>query len=200
MHELSSASREAGTYFVDVGSHQMWAAQSLELEASQRFITSAGLGSMGFALPAAMGAACLSGARTQVVIAGDGGMQMNIQELQTVVHNSLPIKIVVINNGTLGMIRQFQDSYFGSRYQSTWWGYSAPNFAAVANAYGIEGHSVEDPSQVAQALQWLWRDPLRPQLLQVAVSPHANAYPKLAFGKPITEMEPESKPLDMEGT
>ncbi len=98
------------------------------------------------------------------------------------------------------LLPQFQDSYFGSRYQSTWWGYSAPNFAAVANAYGIEGHSVEDPSQVAQALQWLWRDPLRPQLLQVAVSPHANAYPKLSFGKPITEMEPASKPLDMEGT
>jgi acetolactate synthase-1/2/3 large subunit len=142
------------------------------------------------------------GDKPVTAIIGDGSMQLNIQELQTIVRNNLPIKIVVMNNQSLGMIRQFQDSYFGSRYQSTWWGYTAPDFAKVAMAYGIDARTIEREDEIADAAQWMWTDENanRPQLLQVMIDPHTNTYPKIAFGKPLTEMEPFSKPIAMEGT
>ncbi len=200
MHALSKAGRSAAAYVVDVGQHQMWAAQSLEIGATQRFLTSGGMGSMGFALPAAIGAALVGAPAPVVVIAGDGGFQSNIQELQTVVRNHLPLKMVVINNLCHGMVRQFQESYFDSRYQSTMWGYSSPDFSKVAEAYGIPGKTIQHPEEIAGAMEWFWSDPAAPALLQVMVNPMANAYPKLAFGKPLTEMEPFSKPIDMEST
>lgn len=199
MHQLSSASGKAGAYLADVGNHQMWAAQSLKLNENQLFITSGGLGAMGHAFPAGIGVYFAS-RKPVVVISGDGGFQLNIQELQTVVRNQLPLKMVIINNRNLGMIRQFQDSYFESRYQSTFWGYSPPDFEKVANAYGIPAATVSENDQVAQGLAALWAEPEKPFLLQVMVDSHANAYPKIAFGKPMTEMEPDFKPLDMEGT
>jgi acetolactate synthase-1/2/3 large subunit len=200
MHELSEASTAALAYVVDVGQHQMWAAQSLEIRPQQRFLTSGGMGSMGFSLPAAIGAATVSG-EPVVVIAGDGGFQCNIQELETVSHLKLPIKIVVLNNRCHGMVRQFQESYFESRYQSTYWGYSAPDFAKVSSAYGICGLTIDRGDQIRDALRWLWQgDAAEPRLLQVMVDTFANAYPKVAFGQPISEMEPFSKPLDMEST
>jgi acetolactate synthase-1/2/3 large subunit len=186
MHQLSAASRDAAAYVVDVGQHQMWAAQSLEIGTDQRFLTSGGMGSMGFALPAAIGAAFAAAPRPVVVVAGDGGFQSNIQELQTVVRNRLPIKMVIINNECHGMVRQFQESYFDSRYQSTLWGYTAPDFARVADAYGIDGRTVEQEADVEAALSWLWQDPAKPALLQVMISTYANAYPKIAFGRPMT--------------
>ncbi|MDQ6623537.1 MAG: thiamine pyrophosphate-binding protein [Verrucomicrobiota bacterium] len=200
MHQLSHASKSASAYVIDVGQHQMWAAQSLEMGEDQRFLTSGGMGSMGFALPAAIGAAIASAPRPVVVVAGDGGFQSNIQELQTVARNKLPVKIVILNNNCHGMVRQFQESYFEGRYQSTMWGYSAPDFEKVAAAYGIPSRSLEAPADVDAALNWLWQDPAQPALLQVAISPMANAYPKMAFGRPITEMEPFATPLGMEGT
>jgi acetolactate synthase I/II/III large subunit len=201
MHALTGgAPEEVAAFVVDVGQHQMWAAQSAELRAHQRFLTSGGMGAMGFALPAAIGASFASPGKPVVVIAGDGGFQLNIQELQTVVRNKLPLKIVIIDNHTHGMVRQFQESYFDGRYQSTYWGYSAPDFTKVAAAYGIASNAVSEPEKVGDALAWLWRNPLEPALLQVAVDTFANAYPKIAFGKPMTEMEPLAKPVDMEGT
>ena len=200
MHQLSLASSQASAYVADVGQHQMWAAQSLEIDGNQRFLTSGGMGSMGFGLPASIGAAFAVSPQPIVLLAGDGGFQSNIQELQTVVRNRLPIKIVIINNGCHGMVRQFQESYFGRRYQSTLWGYSAPDFARVADAYGLPGKTIDRESDIELALKWLWQMPSQPALLQVMVSSQANVYPKIAFGLPITEMEPFATPLDMEGT
>lgn len=200
MHQLSGVSANAAAYVVDVGQHQMWAAQSIELNDEQRFLTSGGMGSMGFSLPAAIGAAFSSPSRPIVLIAGDGGFQSNIQELQTVVRNRLPLKMAIVNNNCHGMVRQFQQSYFDKRYQSTVWGYSAPDFERVAKAYGIDARTVADPAHVEGALRWLWEDPQAPALLQVMVDTHANALPKIAFGRPMTEMEPFAQPLDMEGT
>jgi acetolactate synthase-1/2/3 large subunit len=200
MHELSALSQEAAAYVVDVGQHQMWAAQSLELGPDQRFLTSGGMGSMGFALPAAIGAAFAAAPRPIVMIAGDGGFQSNIQELQTVAHHQLPIKMVVLNNGCHGMVRQFQQSYFDERYQSTLWGYSAPDFAEVASAYKIPAQTIVEPKETGEALRWLWRDAKAPALLQVMIDTYANAYPKIAFGSPISEMEPFAKPTEMEST
>jgi acetolactate synthase-1/2/3 large subunit len=142
MHDISRVSGAASAFVVDVGQHQMWAAQSLEPRADQRFLTSGGMGAMGFALPAAIGAALSQPERPVVMIAGDGGVQLNIQELQTVVRNKLPIKLIILNNNCHGMVRQFQQSYMNERYQSTLWGYSAPDFTQIARAYGIEGRTV----------------------------------------------------------
>ena len=125
---------------------------------------------------------------------------MNIQELQTVIRNRLPLKIVVINNNSLGMIRQFQDSYFEGRYQSTYWGYTAPDFSAIARAYGMTAKTIATSAEVASAVDWLWENKDEPALLQVMIDVKTKAYPKIAFGKPITEMEPFSKPTEMEGT
>ena len=199
MHELARVSKPAAAFVVDVGNHQMWAAQSLELDDHQRFITSGGMGAMGFALPAAMGASLATGMPV-VMIAGDGGMQLNIQELQTITHHRLPIKMVVLNNQSLGMVRQFQQSYFQERYPATCWGYSAPDFSEVARAYRIEGLTVSDTRSLPAALEKMWINPQEPFLLQVSVDVSANAYPKIAFRHPMTEMEPFAKPLDMEGT
>jgi acetolactate synthase-1/2/3 large subunit len=200
MHQLSKHAAGASAYVVDVGQHQMWAAQSLELGAEQRFLTSGGMGSMGFGLPAGVGAAVSTPGKPVVVVAGDGGFQCNIQELQTIAHLGLPVKMVVLNNRCHGMVRQFQESYFDARYQSTYWGYSAPDFAAVARAYGIDAASVAEPAKVDESLARLWEHTEQPGLLEVAVDTFANAYPKIAFGRPISEMEPLARPLEMEST
>jgi acetolactate synthase-1/2/3 large subunit len=200
MHQLSAAFPTAAAYVADVGQHQMWAAQSLDLGPEQRFLTSGGMGSMGFALPAAIGAAVAAPQKPIVVIAGDGGFQCNIQELQTVRQLNLPLKIVVINNECHGMVRQFQESYFEGRYQSTVWGYSAPNFEHISNAYGIPAFTVDDPSKIERALALFAEDANGPSLLQVMVPSTTNALPKLAFGRGMDSMEPFVKPLDMEGT
>jgi acetolactate synthase-1/2/3 large subunit len=199
MHRLSAYSGEASAYIADVGQHQMWAAQSIDLGPNQRFLTSGGMGAMGFALPTGIGA-CFATGKPVVVIAGDGGFQLNIQELQTIVRNQLPVKMIVINNHCHGMVRQFQDSYFHGRVQSTVWGYSAPSFSEVARAYGIPSLVVESPAEVEESLASLWSNSIGPFLLEVLIPQDANAYPKMAFGKPICEMEPFSKPIDMEGT
>jgi acetolactate synthase-1/2/3 large subunit len=200
MHQLSAVSNEASAYVVDVGQHQMWAAQSLRVGAEQRFLTSGGMGSMGFSLPAAIGAAFSAPGRPVVLIAGDGGFQSNIQELQTVTHHRLPIKMVILNNECHGMVRQFQESYFESRYQSTLWGYSAPDFSSVAAAYKIPSRTIKDEREIEEALRWLWTDPSAPALLQVMIDTYANAYPKIAFGSPMTEMEPFMESSEIEGS
>jgi acetolactate synthase-1/2/3 large subunit len=197
MHQLSEDS-EVEAYVADVGQHQMWAAQSLEVGERQRFITSGGMGAMGSGLPLAVGA-CLAGRGPVVLIAGDGGFQLNIQELQTVVRNELELKMVILNNGSHGMVRQFQDSYFEGRYQSTLWGYSAPSFTDVARAYGIAASRAEFPEDLPGRLRELWST-AGPYLLEVAIDQAANAYPKIAFGHPISEMEPFVAPKALEPT
>ena len=202
MHQLSKTSYPTRVVLADVGAHQMWAAQSIEIQKGQLFITSGGMGAMGFALPASIGASFALNQTPVLVIIGDGCMQLNIQELQTIVQNKLPVKIVVMNNQNLGMIRQFQDSYFESRYQSTFWGYTAPDFKKIATAYGINSRTICKPDEVSEAVDWIWNKENKdnPVLLQVMIDPHTNTYPKIAFGKPITEMEPFAKPIEMEGT
>lgn len=196
--ELSAATSWAKGYVTDVGQHQMWAAQSLRLGDDQRFLTSGGMGAMGFGLPAAIGAAMATG--PIVLIAGDGGFQLNIQELQTIRRNKLPVKIVILNNRCHGMVRQFQESYFDERYQSTLWGYDTPSFVAVAKAYGIPAAAAGTPEEVVRVLTEMAADPSEPYLVEIALDTKTNAYPKMAFGRTFGEMEPLSKPLEMEAT
>jgi len=200
LEALSARGSAAAAYVADVGQHQMWSAQCLHLHEGQRFLTSGGMGAMGYGLPAAIGASFSLQKAPVVLVAGDGGFQLNLQELQTVVRNKLPVKMVILNNRCHGMVRQFQQSYFHSRYHSTMWGYDAPDFGKVAAAYGIEAMTLADPAQLGEAVDFLWRDPSQPVLLQVMLDPEGNVYPKIAFGHPLTEMEPEFQPLEMEGT
>lgn len=200
MHQLSKVPHDFSSYIVDVGQHQMWAAQSVEVKLDQRFITSGGMGAMGFALSASIGAAIITPGRPVCVIAGDAGFQVNIQELQTIIRNNLATKIVVINNNCHGMTRQFQETYFEGRYRSTVWGYSAPDFSKVANAYGIDSMTIQREEEIGNGLFKLSKFPDRPFLLQVIIDTKANVYPKMAFGLPMSEMEPFAKPLDMEST
>ncbi|MGZ3867391.1 MAG: thiamine pyrophosphate-binding protein [Bacteroidia bacterium] len=200
IHQLTKSSPKAKSFLADVGSHQMWTAQSIELNEDQTFVTSGGMGAMGFALPAAIGVSLGYRKSPVVCIAGDGGFQLNIQELQTIVRNELPIKMVVLNNRCLGMIRQFQDQYFQGRYQSTFWGYNPPDFEAVAKAYTIGAFTVNEENAIEEGLREMWKDPSAPFLLQVMVDPHTNVYPKLAYGNPITQMEPFYKPTEVEST
>jgi acetolactate synthase-1/2/3 large subunit len=176
----------------------MWAAQSLDLNADQRFLTSGGMAPIGYALPAAIGACIAYDKKPVVMIAGDGGFQLNIQELQTIVENNLPVKMVILNNKCYGMVRQFQESYFECRYQSTYWGYSAPDFTKIANAYGIQSLTIHNDSEIEGALAKMWRDPQAPFLIDVLFDMNTNVYPKIAFGFPMTEMEPFAKPVSFE--
>lgn len=188
MHQLSKASPHAGAYVVDTGQNQMWAAQSLELDMGQRFITSGGLGAMGFGLPAAIGAAIALKAPV-VCIVGDAGLQCNIQELQTIVRNKLPIKIVVLNNRCHGLVRQFQETYFKGSYQSTI--LVPPDFCAIASAYKIRSFQSRK-AFIQEGLNVMWQDPTEPFLLEVPIDIFANVYPKLTFGSDISSMEPRS--------
>ena len=195
MHELCVHAQDVGAFVADVGQHQMWAAQSLEFRNNQRWLTSGGMGSMGFALPAAIGAAFALNGKPVVMIAGDGGFQCNIQELQTVVRNKLPIKMIIVNNKTHGMVRQFQDSYLGQRYQSTLWGYDAPDFLELARAYKIKSIESKNISSIFSST-----NSSLPILMNLEIDTFLNVYPKIAFGQPIYGMEPDFKPLEMEGT
>jgi len=190
VRDLSGASLAASAWVVDVGQHQMWAAQSVKLGPEQRFLASGGMGAMGFALPTAIGAALAAAPKPVVCLSGDGGFQMNIQELETISRLNLPVKLIVLDNGTLGMVRQFQSENFASRFQSTMWGYGAPDFCKVAAAYGIAARDLTSASDTEEAIAWLWSDPAAPALLRVKIDATANAFPKMVFGKPITDMYP----------
>jgi len=189
MHRLSQASVAASAIIADVGKNQMWAAQSVEIQSGQRFLVSGGMGSMGFALPAAIGSVFASN-KPVVCITGDGGLQCNIQELETITSHGLPVKIIVFNNLSLGMVGQFQEDYFESRMQSTVWGYSAPDFEKVAKAYNINSKTISNPEEVDGAIEWLWSDPKAPALLNVMIDLDTKVYPKAAYGRAINDMDP----------
>jgi acetolactate synthase-1/2/3 large subunit len=187
MQWISSISKHSNGYVVDVGQHQMWAAQSLRLEGSQRLLTSGGLGAMGFALPAAIGASFAKDGRW-IVIAGDGCTQLSIAELQTVRHYNLPITLCIVNNGQHGMVAQFQETNMNGRYTSTRDGYSTPNFQKVAQAFGIESRSftcIQDLKDSAEFVSQ-WDD--GPLILEFELSLEAKALPKMGMGSSIQDL------------
>lgn len=139
-------------FVTDVGQHQMWAAQYLKLKESRTFISSGGLGTMGFGFPASIGAVIGRPEKTVINITGDGSFQMTIQEMATAAHYKLPIKVVLINNGFLGMVRQWQQLFLGKRYSYTDLGES-PDFVKIAEGYGVKGIKIEKPDEVKPALE-----------------------------------------------
>ncbi len=189
MHKLSKFIPEDAIICVDVGQDQMWTAQTLEIKKSQRFLTQGGMGSMGSALPMAIGASFAEPDKTIVVITGDGGFQLNMQELQTVYYHKLPIKIILLNNCCYGMVKQFQEQYFNCKFQSTVIGYSCPNFQDVVSAYKIPVMKIISTTEIAKALQKLFSD-TQPMFLEVSINPNFKALPKLSVNRPIEDQDP----------
>lgn len=181
--------RQPVDYVCDVGNHQMWAAQNLRLSPNQAVHYSGGMGAMGFALPTALGVALQSRNKT-VVITGDGSLQINIQELDTLNRLGLDLTIIVMNNSVLGMVKNFQDMYFDGRDQSTKKGYSSPSFTDIAAAYGIEAHRVASAADMDRVLP-LIADHKGPLLIEVMMDGATECRPRLAFGSKLDEQFPK---------
>jgi acetolactate synthase I/II/III large subunit len=170
----------------EVGQHQMWAAQFYRYSYPRTFISSGGLGTMGFGFPAAIGAAMGVPERRVIDIAGDGSIQMNIQELIVAVQLKLPVIIAILNNGFLGMVRQWQQHFWDKRYSFTCIS-CQPDFVKLAEAYGAEGIRVENPADVDAAIQRALAITDRPIVMDFIVDREENVYPFMPAGKTINE-------------
>jgi acetolactate synthase-1/2/3 large subunit len=186
MAEIDRLSAGEAIITSDVGQHQMWGAQLLRFNEPRLWINSGGLGSMGFGLPAAIGAQFARPEKLVFSIVGDGGFQMAIPELGTIATHGLPIKIVIMNNGYLGMVRQWQTLFYNNRLSSVELD-CFPDAAKLAGAYGFKGKTIEKPHELAAALEEAVKEP-GPYLLNVKVTPFENVYPMVPAGGAINEM------------
>ena len=186
MAEIDRLSEGQAIVAADVGQHQMWAAQLIRFNEPRLWLNSGGLGAMGFGLPAAMGAQLARPDKLVFAVVGDGGFQMSIPELATITSFGLPIKIVVMNNGYLGMIRQWQELFYNNRLSAAELD-CFPDAEKLAGAYGFKGRTIEKPSELAAALETAVKEP-GPYLLNVRVSPAECVYPMVPAGGAINEM------------
>ena len=171
----------------EVGQNQMWACQYTHITEPRTWVSSGGLGTMGFGLPAAMGAKLGLPDHLVIDIAGDGSIQMNSQEMATARINDVPVKVVILNNGYLGMVRQWQELFYGERYASSVLGQEWPDFVKLAEAYGWLGVRVEDPAKLDEALTAAF-DHDGPALVDVRVAREECVFPMVAPGGSIDEM------------
>ena len=183
---LRSTSGKKAIIATDVGQHQMWTAQHYCFDEPRTLISSGGLGTMGFGFPAAIGAQIGVPESTVFCIAGDGSFQMNIQELATAVNYRVPVKIAIINNGFLGMVRQWQELFFNKRYSSTTLS-GSPDFCKVAEAYGMPGILVTDPREMDEAITKAMSIE-GPVLLEFKVEAEGNVFPMVAPNRPLNEL------------
>jgi acetolactate synthase-1/2/3 large subunit len=185
MHDLWQATEGSAVVVTDVGQHQMWEAQYYRHEKPRTLITSGGLGTMGFALPAAIGAKMARPDAEVWVVAGDGGFQMTQCELATLQQEKLDIKIAVVNNGYLGMVRQWQEFFYDKRYAST--PMLSPNFVALAGAYGITGHRVSRRAEVVPTVKAA-RESGQAALIEFQVEKEEAVYPMVPAGADLHAM------------
>ena len=192
IEKLFEITKHEGIVATDVGQHQMWAAQYFKGSKPRTFITSGGLGTMGFGFPAAIGAQKAYPDKLVMCITSEGSFQMNLQELATAAEHKLPVKIVLLNNGFHGMVRQWQDLFYEGRYASSYLG-KLPDFVKLAEAYGILGLRALKPGEVEPAL----REGLKhkgPVLMDFHVDPFENCYPMIPAGGAHHEMVLEDPP------
>jgi len=171
----------------EVGQNQMWTAQYFPFLKPRTLLTSGGLGTMGYGFPAAMGAQVAFPNKLVVDISGDGSFQMNSQELATVVQYRLPVKVVILNNGYLGMVRQWQEFFYGRRYASVSLEGVSPDFVKLAEAYGAVGLRATKPEDVVPTLKRAFSTP-EPVIIDVEIDPEENVYPMVPAGEPLNQM------------
>ncbi|MBU2847236.1 acetolactate synthase 3 large subunit, partial [Acidithiobacillus ferriphilus] len=171
----------------DVGQHQMWAAQFYGFDQPRRWINSGGLGTMGFGLPAAMGAQVAEPDATVVCVTGDGSIQMNIQELSTCLQYNLPVKVACLNNHYLGMVRQWQEFFYENRYAMSYVD-ALPDFVKLAEAYGHIGLRADTPADVEPVIREALRLKDRMVFMDFQVDPQENVYPMVPAGAALSEM------------
>ncbi|ELQ6065332.1 acetolactate synthase 2 catalytic subunit [Cronobacter sakazakii] len=186
LKQLSDRKPVNSVVTTDVGQHQMWAAQHMRFSRPENFITSSGLGTMGFGLPAAVGAQVARPGDTVICVTGDGSFMMNIQELGTVKRKQLPLKIVLLDNQRLGMVRQWQQLFFSERYSETNLS-DNPDFLTLASAFGIAGQRITRKDQVAAALETMFNSE-GPYLLHVSIDEAENVWPLVPPGASNSQM------------
>lgn len=192
MNKISEAVPNNTIITTDVGQNQVWTSQYFKVKENQRILFSGGMGAMGYSLPASIGAS-LAENKKVICFCGDGGFMMNMQELQFIAREHLPIKICVLNNNALGMIRHFQEMYFSSRYTQTIAdnGYTVPNLGKIADAFGIQYKCITNENDINSEL---FADS-EPMLIEFILPETTYVFPKLAINKPIQDQEP---PIDRE--
>ena len=194
LRKLSEVTDSKAVVITGVGQHQMWAAQHCSFNEHNLLITSGGLGAMGFEVPAALGAKVGRPDKTVWSIAGDGGFQMTLCDLATAVEANIPVKFAIMNNGFLGMVRQWQDLFYDKTYTATYYT-GNPDFVKLAEAYGILGLRVTEKDQVVPALEEAMAEP-GPVVIDFRVEQEENVYPMIPAGESINELieEPEEIP------
>ena len=186
MQKLSEITNGEALVVTGVGQHQMWAAQHYRFREANSWVTSGGLGTMGFEVPAALGAKMGRPDKTVWSVAGDGGFQMTMCDLATAVENNIDVKFAILNNGTLGMVRQLQDLFYDSDFVATIYS-GNPDFMKIAEAYGIAGIKVTDKAQVAGAIQKAMDTP-GPVIVDFIVKQDEHVFPMIPAGESVNEM------------
>lgn len=183
LYEMSEGKAIVAT---DVGQHQMWAAQYYHFDRPNRWLTSGGLGTMGYGLPAAIGAQFAKTDELVVCVTGDGSFQMCIQELATIRAYNLGVKILLLNNGFLGMVRQWQELFYEERFSESEWHYN-PDFIKLAEAYGIKGKRIVKPNEIESGLEFMLAD-RESCILEVVIPAEEKVFPMIAAGKDQADM------------
>jgi acetolactate synthase I/II/III large subunit len=199
LNELT-AGRDDVVFTTGVGQHQMWAMQYLQCDHPRTFVTSGGLGTMGYGVPAAVGARAARPDATVVCVDGDGCFQMTQQELATAVLEELPVVVVIVNNGYLGMVRQWQDMFFEERFSQIHLTQALPNYALLAQAYGGVGYTVETEEELRDALEQSLASG-RVSVIDARVDPREHCFPMIPSGAAaldVVEYEPAAQPLTAE--
>ena len=184
LHEATGGSAIVSS---DVGQHQMWTAQHYGFDGPRKWINSGGLGTMGFGLPAAIGAAIGCPGEQVVVVSGDGSLQMNSQEFATLVQEGLPVKVFIMNNGFLGMVRQWQELFWEKRYSSVDLQDYSPDWVKLADAYGLAGYQLTNKSTLVDDMKRILAED-GPALIDVRVTREENTYPMIPAGEPARNM------------
>jgi acetolactate synthase-1/2/3 large subunit len=193
IHKLGEMTKGDAIVVTDVGQQQMWTAQFFRWQHPRTHLTSGGLGTMGFSLPASMGVAFGRSDLPIISISGDGGIQMNSQELATISQHNLPIKIFILNNGFLGMVRQWQELFWRKRYSHT--EMKSPDFVKLADAYGIPALRASTPAEAEAAIQTALDHNSGPILVEFVVEKEENVYPMIPAAQTVNEMLDNPEPI-----